>query len=77
MFIKNGIVITVETGDDENGARYLWQRDDDTDDDRESLSRLADVLRAIVDDWGPSTSRYSEARIYIEVRPGDKHGDVE
>ena len=27
------------------------------------------------DEFGPSTSRYSPKRIYIQVEPGDKYGD--
>ena len=34
---------------------------------------FADFLRVRVEEFGPSTSRYSPKRIYIRVEPGDKH----
>lgn len=39
------------------------------------VSSFAEVLYYINSSMGPSTSRYSAKRIYIEIRPGDKHDD--
>ncbi len=36
---------------------------------------FADMLRDLKEEFGPSTSRHSAERIYVEVRPGDKFGD--
>lgn len=43
--------------------------------DRESLEAFRRLLWSINDLLGPSTSRYSKDRIYIELKPGDKHED--
>lgn len=32
-----------------------------------------EVLRHLLDHYGPSTSRYSPKRIYVLVEPGDKY----
>ena len=34
---------------------------------------FADFLRTILDNYGPTDSRYSEKRIYITVEHGDKY----
>lgn len=38
----------------------------------EEVECFADFLRHLNDEYGPSTSRYSEKRITINVEPGDK-----
>ncbi len=43
--------------------------------DVEEVKAFADMLHALNDLIGPSTSRYSPARVYIEVRSGDKYAD--
>jgi hypothetical protein len=44
-------------------------------DELEEIEAWACFLRELNDMYGPSTSRYSAKRIYIDVRPGDKHED--
>ncbi len=36
---------------------------------------FAEFLRYLNDEYGPSTSRYSEKRIHISVCPGDKFNE--
>ena len=46
-------------------------------DELEEIEAWACFLRELTDHYGPSAgrSRYSAKRIYVEVRPGDKHED--
>ena len=41
-----------------------------------AIECFADVLRTLDDELGPSTSRYSPQRIYIQRKPGDKHEET-
>lgn len=43
----------------------------DSNDDNE-IERFQEFLCFLRDTLGPTTSRHSKERIYIEVRPGDK-----
>lgn len=63
---KNGLIFKVI--DNENEEEVVYQEKYD-----EEVECFADFLRYINDEYGPSTSRYSEKRIYITVEPGDKH----
>jgi len=47
----------------------------DSADDTEEVKAFAQVLWHLNSLIGPTTSRYSKARIYVEVKPGDKHDD--
>lgn len=47
-----------------------------SDDRCTEVEAFTDLLRYLLDQLGPSTSRYSEQRIYIEIRPGDKRDPV-
>lgn len=42
-------------------------------DENGEVDCFVNLLRFILEQHGPSTSRYSAKRIYIEVRPGDKY----
>lgn len=65
----NGCILTIK--DEENGdAEILYQEQDGNE-----IECFAEFLRYICDHYGPSTSRYSEKRIYITVEPGDKYED--
>lgn len=35
------------------------------------------MLYTVLEQIGPTTGRYSKARVYVDVRPGDKHPDAE
>jgi hypothetical protein len=41
----------------------------------DKIECFADFLRYQEEHYGPSPSRYSGKRIYVEVRPGDKFED--
>jgi len=46
----------------------VHQQDEDDD-----VEAFAAFLYYLVENFGPSPSRYSPKRIYIRVEPGDKH----
>ena len=69
---SNGWILKVEhpsVGDDEPDEIVYEEKFDD------EIECFADFLRTLDDELGPSTSRYSPKRVYIQVRPGDKHED--
>lgn len=41
--------------------------------DGDEVDICADMLRFILSEMGPSTSRYSDKRIYVVVKPGDNN----
>ena len=43
--------------------------------DTAEVNTFASVLWCLNDLIGPTTSRHSKARVYVEVKPGDKHDD--
>ena len=63
--VKNGVVFSIDGSEE-----IVYQERDDED---LSADAFAEILRFIIDEYGPSTSRYSAKRIYVEVRPGDKY----
>ena len=62
---KNGVIFSVNGCDE---VVYQEREDEDL-----SANAFAEILRFIIDEYGPATSRYSAKRIYVEVRPGDKY----
>lgn len=71
----NGWLITTDTGFAEDRPDlYVYSHVDDFD-DTDEVKAFAQVLWRVNDLIGPTTSRYSKARIYVEVKPGDKHED--
>jgi hypothetical protein len=68
---ENGAILKVNSGiqNDETEEIVYQEKYDD------EIECFADFLRYLEEHYGPSTSRYSEKRIYIEVRPGDKFED--
>jgi len=66
-YAKNGSVVKV-TGPNGEADTYTFQECEGHE-----IEAFAELLWAILDNYGPSTSRYSPKRIYIEVRPGDKY----
>ena len=53
---------------------YVYSHSDSTH-DTDEVKAFAEVLLRVNDLIGPTTSRHSKARIYVEVKPGDKHDD--
>lgn len=43
--------------------------------DAQEVETFSNVLWFINEQIGPTTGRYSPARIYVEVKPGDKYED--
>lgn len=70
--VRNGCILKACHTAEETGRReeLVYQESYAEDDE---IERFADFLRIIADNYGPNTSRYSAKRIYITVRPGDKH----
>jgi hypothetical protein len=60
--VVNGYMISHQNGDIE-----VFE---ETDSEAQTFARL---LWAISNDIGPSTSRYSQERVTVEVKPGDKY----
>lgn len=69
---RNGWILKVERpafGDGEpDEVVYESSHDDE-------VECFADFLRSLNDELGPSTSRYSPKRVYVQVEPGDKYED--
>lgn len=63
---RNGIILQGPEG------KHLYQEGET---DEESIRRFADFLWTINTLYGPSTSRYSEFRIKIDIISGDKFED--
>ncbi len=69
---QNGAILRVESdGTDGTESEELVYQEVDGGE----VEAFAEFLRALDAQYGPSTSRYSPARIYIIVEPGDKHDD--
>lgn len=69
--VKNGAVLRVEYDYPEGEFEEIaYQKTGDGE-----IEAFADFLRLLNENYGPSTSRYSRKRIYINVEPGDKHGN--
>jgi hypothetical protein len=68
---KNGALLRVEYDHPEDETEEIcYQEAEDNE-----VEAFADFLRILNEYYGPSTSRYSAKRIYILVKPGDKHED--
>lgn len=67
--VANGVVLRIEPqqpGDEAEEIVYQ-ERDDD------EVEAFADCLRFVLEQYGPSTSRYSAKRIRVVVEPGDRY----
>lgn len=72
---SNGWLIRKEPDElDDRSELHVFSHSDSFDDTAE-VHAFARVLWCLNDLIGPSTSRYSKARVYVEVKPGDKHDD--
>jgi len=73
--VDNGWLLTDES-DSEMIKKYVFQeKEDGYLYEKNSAEAFAGLLWRIKDLIGPSESRYSAHRIYIDIRPGDKHED--
>lgn len=73
----NGWLIRKEPDEiDDRCELYVFSHCDSFE-DIEEVNAFATMLHTLNDLIGPTTSRYSPARIYVEVKPGDKHEDFE
>ena len=71
----NGWLIRTESDFPEGrSGLYVFSHSDSKDDTAE-VNAFARVLWCLNDLIGPTTSRHSKARVYVEVKPGDKHDD--
>lgn len=65
----NGWILT--TRYDEDGVEQ--SRVFSYDDDKSAAMAFRDLIYAVKDIVGPSDSRYSEHRVYVVIKPGDKN----
>ena len=63
--IHNGVLLKCEDDDLEMCFTESYREED-------NIECFADFLRLIEETFGPMNSRYSEKRIYIHIKPGDK-----
>lgn len=73
---KNGYFVTVtdlDVTDPSAQEVFVFQ---EKYDEGEEVEAFAELLREMLDSYGPSTSRYSPKRIYICIEPGDKYEDL-
>jgi hypothetical protein len=69
QYCENGWILThAEEG--EPDRLYVFSH---TGSDQSEVEAFRDLLATVDDIYGPTTSRYSEHRIYIRIEPGDKH----
>jgi hypothetical protein len=74
---SNGWLIRKEPDEfDDRSELHVFSHCDSFN-DIEEVNAFATMLHTLSDLIGPTTSRYSPARVYIEVKPGDKHEDFE
>jgi len=73
----NGWLIRTQSDFPEDMPETFVYSHADSFDDTDEVKAFAQVLWRVNDLIGPTTSRYSKARIYVEVKPGDKHEDFE
>ena len=72
---SNGWLIRKEPDEiDDMPQLHVFSHCDGFDDTAE-VNAFAHMLHTLNDLIGPTTSRYSKARVYVEVKPGDKYED--
>lgn len=71
QYAQNGWILT-HTEEGEPDRLFVFSHNGS---DQSEVEAFRDLLWQVNDIYGPSTSRYSEHRIYIKVQPGDKHED--
>ncbi|MBI5195101.1 MAG: hypothetical protein HZA10_02125 [Nitrospirae bacterium] len=66
---KNGLVLRIESEDPEAETEEIVYQESESGE----IEAFAEFLQVLLDNYGPSTSRYSPKRIHIVVEPGDKY----
>ncbi len=69
QYATNGWLLTI-VEEEEIDKLYVFSHGDS---EQSEIEAFRDLLTAVHDIYGPTTSRYSEHRIYIRIEPGDKH----
>ena len=69
----NGWLIRTQPDHPEDRSETYVYSHADSFNDTDEVKAFAEVLWRINDLIGPETSRHSVARIYVEVKPGDKY----
>lgn len=73
--VQNGWLLTDES-DPEMIQKYVFQeKENGYLYEKNSAEAFAELLWQIKNLIGPTDSRYSAHRVYIEIKPGDKHAD--
>lgn len=69
-YADNGFILSYPEEDEISSASVyeVLELDD-------GYEAFAGLLRDLVAKFGPSDGRYSEKRIYVEIRSGDKYND--
>jgi len=69
-FATNGVILRIEADEDAGSVaeEIVFQETDGGE-----IEAFAELLRAVDENYGPTTSRYSPKRIRILVEPGDKY----
>lgn len=76
MLVWGGVVISIERA--ENGFIVTSERAKtviEQDPDRSEAATARDMLFVVAEELDLGGSRYDAERLYLDVRPGDKHGD--
>lgn len=68
-YAENGWLL-IHSEEGESDRVYVFSHNGD---DKSEVEAFRDLLATVDDIYGPSTSRYSEHRIYIRIEAGDKH----
>ena len=67
--VRNGVSLRVEPDDQsEEAEEYVYQETESGE-----IEAFAEFLRVLLDEYGPTTSRYSPKRIHVIVEPGDRY----
>lgn len=67
--VSNGFVLEYFDGED-NITEVVESSNESEDSEVDAFAGLLWKINSLI---GPSTSRYSNKRIYVEVKPGDKN----
>lgn len=67
--------LLIDHSDPENVRKHVFQETDEFNSEKSEAEAFASLLWAIKSIMGPMDSRYSAHRVYITIKPGDKHED--
>jgi len=72
--VLNGWILEIKVDKDQTD-RYVFSYDEVPGEEQE-VKAFAGLLRTLNNLVGPSTSRYSAHRVYVDVQPGDKYSVI-